>query len=60
MEGNRSSENCYLLGHINHNNLRDNIVVEAIRGVPNLKAEPERMCDPCQLGKQTRTSHIEF
>ena len=48
------------LGHISHNNLRDTIVVKVIRGVPNLKVEPERMSVPCQLGKLVRTSHIEF
>ena len=47
------------MGHVSHNNLKGNITVEAIRGVPNLKGETERMCGPCQLGKQVRTSHIK-
>ena len=47
------------LGHINHNSLRDTITFESIREVPNLKMEPERMYEPCQLGKIIRMSHTE-
>ena len=80
MEGNKSSDNCYLLespntcltsiqnntnlwriqkGNARHNNLRDTIAKEATSGIPNLKGELERMCVPCQLGKQVRTPHLE-
>ena len=45
--------------HVRHNSLKDTIDVEAIKGVSNLKGEPERMCRPCQLGEQVRTPHLE-
>ena len=45
------------VGHVSHNNLKDTIVAKAIREVPNIKGELERMYGPCQLGKQVRTPH---
>ena len=47
------------MGHVSYKSLIDTIVAEAIKGFPNLKGELERMCKPCQLGKQVRTPHLE-
>ena len=34
------------MGHVSHNSLRDTIATEAIKGVPKIKEELERMCRP--------------
>ena len=41
------------MGHVSHNSLKETIGAEAIRGVPNLKGKPERICGPCELGNKS-------
>ena len=45
--------------HVIHNTLRDTIVTKAIRGIPYIKGELERICGSCQLGRQVQTPHLE-
>ena len=47
----------YRLGHINFRDLKRLVKSQAVRGVPDINASRDRICGPCQLGKQTRTSH---
>ena len=44
-------------GHISHENLSATIVVDSIMGIPKIKINLEKVCDPCQTRKQIRMSH---
>ncbi|XP_062103421.1 uncharacterized protein LOC133814482 [Humulus lupulus] len=45
------------MGHLNYRDLQKLIKLKAVRGVPECKVSREKVCAPCQLGKQTRVSH---
>ncbi|XP_057452263.1 uncharacterized protein LOC130744085 [Lotus japonicus] len=45
------------LGHLNPKSMKKVISKEAIRGLPRLKIEEDKVCGECQVGKQTQTSH---
>ncbi|XP_062103129.1 uncharacterized protein LOC133814150 [Humulus lupulus] len=47
----------YRLGHLNYRDLRKLVKLKAVRGVPDFKVSRERVCGPCQQGKQVRSSH---
>jgi len=44
------------LGHISFDFLSRINNKEAVKGIPYLKFEKDRICDACQLGKQTKSS----
>lgn len=45
------------LGHMSHRSLQKLLSMETIRGIPKLKFDENKVCEACQLGKQTKTSH---
>ncbi|WJX73238.1 hypothetical protein P8452_57046 [Trifolium repens] len=45
------------LGHLNLNEMKKAVTVQAIRGLPKLKIVDGSICGECQIGKQTRMSH---
>ena len=45
------------MGHLNYRDLQKLIKLKAVRGVPKCKVSREKVCGPCQLGKQTRATH---
>ncbi|XP_062088790.1 uncharacterized protein LOC133795353 [Humulus lupulus] len=47
----------YRLGHLNYRDLNRIVKRKAVRGIPELKINRDRLCGPCQLGKQIRASH---
>ncbi|XP_062074896.1 uncharacterized protein LOC133778898 [Humulus lupulus] len=47
----------YRLGHLNYRDLKRLIKLKAVRGVSELKVSRERVCSPCQQGKQVRSAH---
>ncbi|XP_060973891.1 uncharacterized protein LOC133039102 [Cannabis sativa] len=47
----------YRLGHLNFRDLKRIVKLKAVRGIPELTMSRDRMCGPCQQGKQTRSSH---
>ena len=44
------------LGHVSFNHLSRIISKELVKGIPCLKFEKDRICDACQLEKQTKSS----
>jgi len=48
------------LGHLNLRGMQRAISVEAIRGLPKLKIVEDNICGECQIGKQTRMSHMRM
>ena len=46
-----------MLGHLNYKNLTKIVNTGAIRGIPKLGIKKNRVCGPCQLGKQLKVSH---
>ncbi|XP_062075968.1 uncharacterized protein LOC133780108 [Humulus lupulus] len=47
----------YRLGHLNFRDLKRIVKLQAVRGIPEMKVTRDRLCGPCQLGKQTKASH---
>ncbi|KAM6553934.1 hypothetical protein CsatB_014696 [Cannabis sativa] len=47
----------YRLGHLNYRDLRRLVKLQAVKGIPDMKVSKERVCGPCQLGKQHKASH---
>ncbi|XP_062106271.1 uncharacterized protein LOC133817703 [Humulus lupulus] len=47
----------YRLGHLNYRDLKRIVKLRVVRGVLELKVNRDRLCGPCQLGKQIRASH---
>ncbi|XP_060972451.1 uncharacterized protein LOC133038346 [Cannabis sativa] len=47
----------YRLGHLNYRDLQRLVKLQAVRGIPDMKVSKERVCGPCQLGKQHKASH---
>ncbi|XP_060965320.1 uncharacterized protein LOC133034284 [Cannabis sativa] len=47
----------YRLGHLNYRDLQRLMELQAVRGIPDMKVSKERVCGPCQLGKQHKTPH---
>ena len=45
------------LGHLHLKGMKKVLTSEAVRGIPKLKIDEERICGECQVGKQTRMSH---
>ncbi|XP_040370261.1 uncharacterized protein LOC112183342 isoform X2 [Rosa chinensis] len=45
------------LGHVNFQDLLKLSHKESVRGMPFLSGKPDKMCDGCKVGKQTRASH---
>ncbi|CAA0834065.1 Zinc knuckle (CCHC-type) family protein, partial [Striga hermonthica] len=45
------------LGHIGYSHLVKLTNARVVRGVPKIAMKDQPICEPCQLGKQTRTSH---
>ncbi|CAM8997413.1 unnamed protein product [Rhodiola kirilowii] len=45
------------LGHLNLKTLKKLGSSELIRGMPNVKGNPDVVCGECQIGKQTKASH---
>ena len=45
------------LGHLHLKGIKEVLSKEAVRGIPNLKIDEEKVCGECQIGKQTRMSH---
>ncbi|CAA0810919.1 Unknown protein, partial [Striga hermonthica] len=45
------------LGHIGYSHLVKLTNTGVVRGVPKIAMKDQPICEPCQLGKQTRTSH---
>ena len=45
------------LGHISHKSINESIVVNALLGILKLKAEPEKICSPYHIWKQTKMAH---
>ena len=44
------------LGHANIHLITKLIKNDLVNGIPNLSFEEDKICDACQLGKQTRNS----
>ena len=44
------------LGHVSFDHLSRINNKEVVKGIPYLKFEKDRICDGCQLGKQTKSS----
>ncbi|XP_062076044.1 uncharacterized protein LOC133780190 [Humulus lupulus] len=47
----------YRLGHLNFRDLKQIVKLQAVRGIPEMKVTRDRLCGPCQLGKQIKASH---
>ncbi|XP_062100847.1 uncharacterized protein LOC133806773 [Humulus lupulus] len=47
----------YKLGHLNYRDLGKLVKLKAVRSVPNLAPLKEKVCGPCQLSKQVKSSH---
>ena len=45
------------LDHISSRSLNETIVANGVLRILKLKVDPGKMCGPCQLGKQVRSSH---
>ncbi|XP_062114802.1 uncharacterized protein LOC133827049 [Humulus lupulus] len=47
----------YRLGHLNFRDLKRIVKLQVVREIPEMKVTRDRLCGPCQLGKQTKASH---
>ncbi|KAM6576624.1 hypothetical protein CsatB_028461 [Cannabis sativa] len=47
----------YRLGHLNYRDLQRLVKLQAVKGIPDMKVSKERVCGPCQIGKQHKASH---
>jgi len=47
-------------GHLHLQGMKKAISSEAIRGLPDLKIVESSICGECQIGKQTRMSHLKL
>ncbi|KAI3496474.1 hypothetical protein L1887_38838 [Cichorium endivia] len=45
------------LSHMNFRDINKLVLGDLVRGLPLLKYDKERLCDACELGKQSRMSH---
>jgi hypothetical protein len=45
------------LGHLNFTNMFKIASKEVVKDLPKMKDTGKGVCDPCQLGKQTRATH---
>ena len=45
------------LGHINMKNIAKVAKMELVKGLPKIKYIKDKLCDACQEGKQSRSSH---
>ncbi|XP_062085845.1 uncharacterized protein LOC133791952 [Humulus lupulus] len=48
----------YKLGHLNYKYFSKLVKLKAVRDVPNLSPLKDKVCGPCQLGKQVKSSHL--
>lgn len=45
------------LGHTSFRNIQKLISLDAVKGIPKIQIDSQRMCETCPLGKQTKVSH---